>query len=112
MQIISPNYILTPNELLTNQSVAFDKEIKKIASLNELKKEFPHAKVTILDKNSLLMPGLINAHVHIEFSANKTSLNYGNFVNWLFSIIENREYLVEKANKKLINRTLKNMIKS
>ena len=73
MQIISPNYILTPDKLLKKQSIAFDKEIKKIAPLDELKQKFPHAKVITLQKNSLLMPGLINAHVHIEFSANKTS---------------------------------------
>ncbi len=40
------------------------------------------------------MPGLINAHVHIEFSANKTTLSYGDFMNWLYSVIENREELI------------------
>lgn len=40
------------------------------------------------------MPGLINAHVHIEFSANKTELSYGDFMAWLYSVIENREELI------------------
>jgi cytosine/adenosine deaminase-related metal-dependent hydrolase len=94
MQIISPNYILTPNVLLKDQAVAFDNTIHKIAPLEELQKEFPNAKITQLEENSLLMPGLINAHVHIEFSANKNHLSYGDFLNWLYSVIENREELI------------------
>ncbi len=94
MQIISPNYILTPDVLLKDQAVAFDTSIQKIAPLQELIKEFPNAEVTELEKNSLLMPGLINAHVHIEFSANKNHLSYGDFLNWLYSVIENREELI------------------
>ena len=56
------------------------------------------------------MPGLINTHVHLEFSANKTTLKYGNFVKWLFSVMEHREELIEKATKELIDEELKNMI--
>jgi cytosine/adenosine deaminase-related metal-dependent hydrolase len=110
MQIISPNYILTPNELLTNKSVAFDKEIKKIAPVDELKKEFPHAKVTTLSENSLLMPGLINAHVHIEFSGNKTSLSYGDFMGWLYSVIENRDELIGGCNKECMQKAIDEML--
>jgi len=94
MKIISPNYILTPDKLLKNQAIAYDKTIHKIAALDELKKLYPDAEVTELEKNSLIMPGLINSHVHIEFSANKTTLSYGNFMNWLYSVIENREELI------------------
>jgi cytosine/adenosine deaminase-related metal-dependent hydrolase len=110
MQIISPNFILTPDKLLTNQSVAFDKEIKKIASLDELKKEFPDAKVITLSKNSLLMPGLINAHVHIEFSGNKTSLSYGDFMSWLYSVIENRDELIGGCNKECMKKAIDEML--
>jgi aminodeoxyfutalosine deaminase len=58
------------------------------------------------------MPGLINAHVHLEFSANKTTLKYGNFVEWLFSVIEHREELIEKATKELIDAELKTMLQN
>ncbi len=94
MQIITPHYILMNDRVSTNLSVAFDKTIKKIAPFDELIDKFPHAKVTTLRENSLLMPGLINAHVHIEFSANKTQLSYGDFMGWLYSVIENREELI------------------
>lgn len=112
MQIITPSFILTQDELLSDLSVAFDKTIKLIAPIEELKKEFPDAKVTTLEKNSLLMPGLINAHVHLEFSANKTELSYGDFINWLYSVIENRETLIEGCNSKCIEKTIDSMLKS
>ncbi|QOY55439.1 metal-dependent hydrolase [Candidatus Sulfurimonas marisnigri] len=112
MQIIVPNYILTPNKLLSNMSVAFDKTIKKIAPLNELRKEFPDADITILEENSLLMPGLINAHVHVEFSANKTNLSYGDFINWLYSVIENREDLINGCENDCMRKAIDSMLES
>jgi cytosine/adenosine deaminase-related metal-dependent hydrolase len=112
MQIISPNYILTPDTLLSDLAVAFDKTIHKIAPLEELKKEYPDAQVEILQKNSLLMPGLINAHVHIEFSANKTSLSYGDFMNWLYSVIENREELIGGCDLACMSKAIDNMLNS
>ncbi|MFA6197113.1 MAG: metal-dependent hydrolase [Sulfurimonas sp.] len=110
MQIIVPNFILTPDKLLSNASIAFDKKIHKIAPLDELQKEFPHAKITTLQKNSLLMPGLINAHVHIEFSANKTELSYGDFINWLYSVIENRETLVGGCKNDCMQKAIHDML--
>ncbi len=110
MQIIVPNFILTPDKLLSNVSVAFDKKIHKIAPLDALQKEFPHAKITKLQKNSLLMPGLINAHVHIEFSANKTELSYGDFINWLYSVIENRETLIGGCKNDCMQKAINDML--
>ncbi len=112
MQIISPNYILTPDTLLKDLAVAFDKTIEKIAPLDELVKEFPDAMVTELKENSLLMPGLINAHVHIEFSANKTSLSYGDFMGWLYSVIENRENLIGGCDRACMSRAVDAMLES
>jgi cytosine/adenosine deaminase-related metal-dependent hydrolase len=94
----------------TNLSVAFDKTIQKIAPLEELIKEFPHAKVKTLKENSLLMPGLINAHVHIEFSANKTELSYGDFMNWLYSVIENREELINDCGLDCMKKAIDSML--
>lgn len=110
MQIITPSYILTPNTLLSNMSVAFNKIIYKIAPLEELLKDFPNAKVTKLQKNSLLMPGLINAHVHIEFSANKTELSYGDFISWLYSVIENREELINGCSDECMKKAIASML--
>ena len=87
MQIITPHFIYFKDRISTNLSIAYDKTIEKIAPIEELRALFPDAKVTTLRENSLLMPGLINAHVHIEFSANKTHLSYGDFMTWLYSVI-------------------------
>lgn len=112
MQIITPDYILTPDTLLCGMSIAFDRTIKKIAPFEELKKEFGDADVIKLEKNSLLMPGLINAHVHIEFSANKTELSYGDFIPWLYSVIENREELINGCDDACMTKAINAMLES
>lgn len=110
MKIITPHYILMNDRVSTNLSVLFDKKIIKIAPFDELIEEFPHAMVTTLRENSLLMPGLINAHVHIEFSANKTNLSYGDFVPWLYSVIENREELIGGCDADCMSKAIDNML--
>jgi len=110
MQIITPHYIMLRDKVVANLSVAFDKEIKKIAPFDELLDEFPEAKVTTLREHSLLMPGLINAHVHIEFSKNKTELTYGDFLNWLYSVIENRADLVNECGIECMSKAIDKML--
>jgi len=112
MQIISPDYIYTKDGLLKEFSIVFDKEIKEIAPLDTLLNKYPDAKVTRLHKNSLLMPGLINTHVHLEFSANKTHLQYGDFVKWLYSIIQNRDNLMLNCDVECIDIAIDAMLKS
>jgi cytosine/adenosine deaminase-related metal-dependent hydrolase len=96
----------------TNLSIAFDKQIRKIAPFDELLDKYPDAKVTTLRENSLIMPGLINAHVHIEFSGNKTDLSYGDFMGWLYSVIENREDIINGCNKECMSKAIDNMLAS
>jgi len=112
MKIINPNYIYTNDTLVKNKAIAYDKTIQKIAPLQELQKLYPDAKVEHLKENSLLMPGLINAHVHIEFSANKTTLNYGDFMTWLYSVIENREELIEGCDAKCMSEAITMMLRN
>jgi cytosine/adenosine deaminase-related metal-dependent hydrolase len=100
------------DKVSTNLSVAFEKTIQKIAPFDELIDEFPEAKVTTLRENSLLMPGLINAHVHIEFSANKTELSYGDFMGWLYSVIENREELIGGCGESCMKEAINSMLES
>ncbi len=110
MQIITPHYIMLRDRVVTGLSVAFEKRIKKIAPFEELIEEFPDAKVTTLREHSLLMPGLINAHVHIEFSKNKTELSYGDFINWLYSVIENRADLVNECGIECMSEAIDKML--
>ena len=112
MQIITPHYILLGDRVVTNLSIAFEKTIVKIAPYEELIEEFTDAKVTSLRENSLIMPGLINSHVHIEFSANKTELSYGDFMSWLYSVIENREDLVGGCDNECMKKAIDSMLDS
>ena len=112
MTIINPNYIYTPEEILENQAVAFDKTIQKIAPLQELKLLYPEANIVELKENSLLFPGLINAHVHLEFSGNKETLAYGDFLQWLYSVIGNRDKLVNGCDQGCMQKAVKMMLDS
>ena len=112
MQIITPHYIYFQDKVSTNLSVAFEEEIVAIAHYSELIERYPDAKVTTLRENSLLMPGLINAHVHIEFSANKTELSYGDFIHWLYSVIENREELINGCDIACMGKAIDAMLES
>lgn len=112
MNIIVPTYIYTEDALLQNLSIAFDKTIKKIAPTAELIKKFPDAKLIQLQNNSLIMPGLINAHVHLEFSANKQTLKYGEFIPWLNSIIDNRDSLINDCDSACIQKAIESMLLS
>lgn len=112
MQIITPHYIYLGDRVATNLSVAFEKTIVKIAPFDSLIQAYPDAKVTTLREHSLLMPGLINAHVHLEFSANKTALSYGDFIGWLYSVIEKREELMEGCAAECMKKACEAMLDS
>lgn len=112
MNIIVPDYIYVDDGILTNQAIAFDTTIKEIAPLDELLLKFPTAKVAKLQKNSLVMPGLINSHVHLEFSANKDTLKYGHFIPWLYSVIDNRDTLIGGCNHRCMMKAIDAMLRS
>ena len=115
MKIISANWLITcdeNNSIIENGAVVFDEKIIEIDSLENIEKKYPDIEILKLQKNSVLMPGLINSHVHLEFSSNSTTLKYGNFMLWLNSVIKNRDELINKANKKLILSKLEKMKKT
>lgn len=94
MKILVADFIYTPNAFIENQAIAFTDTIKEIDTLEALTAKYPDAEQIQTEPNSVIYPGFINTHVHLEFSANKTSLKYGSFMPWLDSVIEHREDLV------------------
>ena len=42
-------------------------------------------------EDCVLLPALINAHIHFEFSSNSTSFTYGSFEGWLASVMARRD---------------------
>ena len=107
---LKANYILTINdkfEIIENGEVIFDKKIIKVGK--DLEKNI---KTIDLGENSVLMPGLINTHTHLEFSANNTSLVYGDFITWLNSVILKRETLLNECQNNCYQKAIKQMKKS
>ena len=110
MQIIVPHYIMLADRVSSGLAIAFEKTITKIAPFEELIELYPDAKVTTLREHSLVMPGLINAHVHVEFSGNKTQLTYGDFLNWLYSVIDKRADLVNDCGVDCMSKAIDTML--
>lgn len=115
MYILSANFILTCNkkfEILQNQAICFDDNIIEINDLKTLTLKYKNAEVLQSQKNTILMPGLINPHTHLEFSANRAILSYGNFITWLNSVIQNRDKIMQLSTKNSMQNALNEIIKS
>jgi len=112
MKIIDPNYLYLNNEFQENLAVAFSDRIEAIDSVENLQKAYPNATLEPTEANTVLYPGFINTHVHLEFSANKTTLQYGSFMPWLDSVIENREELVGACNNEMMLKECQSMMQS
>ncbi len=111
-KIVIADYIYTSQKVMKNQAVLIDGSIVSVAPKSRVLKENKDAEVITYPKNSLLFPGLINAHVHIEFSANKTELSYGDFITWLYSVIENREELIGRCGDACMSEAVDAMLAS
>lgn len=115
MNIICADFILTCDDnfnILYNGAVCFDKKIIEVGERENILNKYKNAAVTNMPKNSILMPGLINTHTHLEFSDNIATLTYGSFIPWLKSVIQNREILREKFNTSYIKSLLDSLFKS
>ena len=112
MKIIIADFIYTPNGFIQNQAVAFTETIQSIDSLEVLQKKYPDAEIIETEANSVIYPGFINTHVHLEFSANKTSLKYGSFMPWLDTVIEYRDELMGECNNEVMQKECDAMLKS
>ena len=99
MKVIQSKVMLSSTELgikiLRDYSVVFKELIIDILPSKEALLKYPKAKV-IDYSNYIISTPLCNMHIHLEFSANKSTLYYGSFTKWLKSIINNREELASK----------------
>ena len=112
MKIITPNYTYIDNKFQENKSIAFSEKIEDIDTIENLTKKYPNAQIIEGGDNSILYPGFINTHVHLEFSANKTTLQYGNFMSWLDSVIANRDDLLQECNNEMMLKACNEMLLS
>jgi len=109
LQILHPRFILTPHEILTDKAVAFDEKIVAIGDLSDLRARFGGAKV-IEAQECALLPTFANPHVHLEFSANQATLSYGEFLPWLYSVIEHRDTLLPRCDRACLQKAIDTLI--
>ncbi|WP_353661991.1 metal-dependent hydrolase [Hydrogenimonas sp. SS33] len=95
MTIIHAPWLFDGVKVHRNLAVAYDRKIVAVEPFEILETRFPEAETIRLDADRLLMPGLVNPHVHLEFGANTTHLRYGDFMAWLQSVIEKRDELID-----------------
>ena len=97
MKILIADYIYTPSGYREGEAIAFDETIRAIGAAADLSQQYPQAEIIRTEPHSILYPGLINTHVHLEFSSNTTTLTYGDFMPWLHSVITHRNDLIESC---------------
>ncbi len=112
MKLITADYIYTPQGFKENYAIAFDETIIAVDSLKLIMEQFPDATLHYGGEFSILYPGFINTHVHLEFSANTTSLQYGNFMEWLDCVIEKRNDLLGQCDNQLMENKINEMLSS
>ncbi|MDR3345960.1 MAG: metal-dependent hydrolase [Campylobacteraceae bacterium] len=115
MRLILSDFVLVCDEgfgIIENGGVCFDEKIIAVGDASELLAKYKDAQVERLSENSVLMPGLINSHVHLEFSANVATLKFGDFMSWLRSVIASRDELQSECDEEMIARTLQDILKS
>ncbi|MDD2265371.1 metal-dependent hydrolase [Sulfuricurvum sp.] len=109
MQILLSDAIFTDGTILRDHGIVFDKTILEVAPNDDLRSRFG-AQCTELGEGSVLLPGLINPHVHLEFSANRSTLTYGEFMPWLSSVIASRDDLINECDDACTTHAIETML--
>ena len=114
MRILRAKWVLVCDEnfkILKDGAIVFDKKIIEVCAFASAARKYPQAE--ILDfSGDIAMPAFINPHVHLEFSANKGTLRYGDFLEWLGSVIASRQQLDAAARGRLILEQIAAMMRS
>ncbi len=109
MHILLCDALYSGGTLYRDHGVVFDKTILEVRPGDELRERFG-GRCTELGEGSVIFPGLINAHVHLEFSANRSTLDYGGFMPWLSSVIAHRDELISECDDACIARAVQTML--
>ena len=112
VKIISADYIYIDGEYRKDYAVAFEKKIEAVGPYRDTIEQYPDAELMEQIPHSVLYPGLINTHVHLEFSSNKTTLKYGDFIPWLYSVIEDRNHLSDICTTEIMLDAFREMLES
>ena len=112
MKILAADYVYIDAEYRKDFAVVFGDRIIEAAPYTEIIEKYRDAELLEQTENSVLYPGFINTHTHLEFTANRTSLEYGSFLPWLYSVIADRGHLTEQCNTETMLEACNEMLKS
>ena len=112
MTIIHAPWLFDGTDIHRDMAVAYAREIEAIAPFEVLQSRYPDAETIHLDTDRLLMPGLVNPHVHLEFGTHTTQLHYGDFMPWLQSVIQKRDTLIDACRAGCYKRQIDAMLQS
>jgi aminodeoxyfutalosine deaminase len=112
IKILAPEYLYLDRRFGHHLAVAFSDVIEAIDTPETLRRRYPEATFMPLDEATVLYPGFINSHVHLEFSSNRMSLDYGAFVPWLSSVIHRRDTLMAASTTGRMKQACREMMQS
>lgn len=109
MQILLCDTIFSNGIVLRDHGIVYEQTIIDVSPNDTLRSRYGE-QCTELGEGSVLIPGLINSHVHLEFSANRSTLKYGEFMPWLSSVIAARDELVNECDDGCTTRAIEMML--
>lgn len=109
MYILLADTLYSDGNILRDHGIVFDKTILAVEPNDELRARYGD-QCSELGVGSVIVPGLINAHVHLEFSANRSTLTYGEFMPWLSSVIASRNDLINECDNECIAKAVQTML--
>jgi aminodeoxyfutalosine deaminase len=109
MKILLADALFTNGTILRNHGIVFNKTIIDVSPNDTLRSRYGEQCIE-LGEGSVLVPGLINSHVHLEFSANRSTLKYGEFMPWLSSVIAARDELINECDDGCTTRAIEMML--
>ncbi len=114
MRLLSATHLITCNdnfEIIKDGAIVFDKSIIEVGAKDDLLSKYKNMHHTHYE-NCVITPALINAHVHLEYSANSGSLEYGGFMKWLRSVIANRDELSSACGEECLKSAINQITRS
>jgi len=102
MKVLLADYVLpiTASPIEKGAVVIEGDKIKAVGSQAEIKKIFPNAQTRDFGQ-SVLMPGFVNVHSHLELTIMRNVLSFveNDFLKWLLTLTKIRRHLTEEEIK-------------
>jgi 5-methylthioadenosine/S-adenosylhomocysteine deaminase len=94
IKILGADWVLPiSSEAIQDGAIAIEGDkIKAVGTRQEISKSFPGTEVTDFH-DSILLPGFVNCHSHLEYSVYRGLLDNKNFGSWLLDFIDYRSML-------------------